>query len=81
MGSATQPARTWSTKLSDSQMQRFWKDADQVHNQSESFTVSEAGLAGDGPPVVKVILFKQEKLKALRHRRDSDLQKIHKKVV
>ena len=54
VGSATQPARTWSTKLSDSQMQRFWKDADQVHNQSESFTVSEAGLAGGGQPVVKV---------------------------
>jgi len=27
---------------------------DMVHNQSESFTVSEAGLAGEGPPVVKV---------------------------
>ena len=26
----------------------------QVHNQSESFTVSEAGLAGGGEPVVKV---------------------------
>ena len=41
-----------------------WRNDVEVNNQSESFTVSEAGLAEDGPPVVKVILFKQENLKA-----------------
>ena len=64
VASATPRAQIWSdhyiavvAKLGYIQISSKFsveKHNKQVHNQSESFTVSEAGLAGGGEPVVKV---------------------------